>query len=77
MVDRDSHKAAWYLADSSNNQLVFETSVDNLTEPQSTMMVHFDPQNAQVWNMVRIERPEAQQVSAPTASPQTGAAPLP
>jgi hypothetical protein len=59
MVDKQTHKAAWYFGDDTFGGLVFETSVDNLTEPQSTVMVHFDPGDVGVWQLVRIERPEA------------------
>jgi hypothetical protein len=59
MVDKDSHKAAWYFADGTENPMVFETSVDNLTQPQTTVMVHFAPGDMGVWQMVRLERPEA------------------
>jgi hypothetical protein len=58
-VDDQTHKAAWYFADGTNDQIVFETSLDNLTEPQSTMMVHFTPGNVGVRQLVRLERPEA------------------
>jgi hypothetical protein len=61
MVDQKTHKAAWYFADGTENPMVFETSVDNLTEPQTTVMVHFAPGDSGVWQMVRLERPEAAQ----------------
>jgi hypothetical protein len=61
MVDKETHKAAWYFADGTENPMVFETSVDNLTEPQSSVMVHFGPGDTGVWQMVRLERPEAAQ----------------
>jgi hypothetical protein len=69
MVDKETHKAAWYFADGSNNQMVFETSVDNLTEPQSTVMVHFGPGDSGVWQLVRLERPEASENQKPEALP--------
>jgi hypothetical protein len=61
MVDRQTHRAAWYLADGTNDQMVFETSIDNLTEPQSTVMVHFNPGNVGVWQLVRLEQPQGAQ----------------
>jgi hypothetical protein len=69
MVDKTTHKAAWYFADGSSDKMVFETSVDNLTEPQSTVMVHFGPGDAGVWQMVRLERPEASENQQPEALP--------
>jgi hypothetical protein len=76
-VDQRTHRAAWYLADGANDQMVFETSVDNLTEPQSTVMVHFAPGNVGVWQMVRLERPESSAAGSsgqalPEAAPQQG-----
>ena len=64
MVDKETHKAAC-----SNNQMLFETSVDNLTEPQSTVMVHFGPGDSGVWQLVRLERPEASENQKPEALP--------
>jgi hypothetical protein len=61
MVDRKTHRAAWYFGDGSNDQMVFETSLDNLTEPQSTVMVHFAPGSVGVWQLVRLEGPDSAQ----------------
>jgi hypothetical protein len=58
MVDQKTQRAAWYFADGTYDQMVFETSIHNLTEPQSTIMVHFAPGNVGVWQLVRLERPE-------------------
>jgi hypothetical protein len=69
MVDQRSHKAAWYFAEGTNDQLVFETSVENLTEPQSTMMVHFAPGSAGIRQLVRLERPEASQAQRQLPAP--------
>jgi hypothetical protein len=77
MVDKDSHKAAWYFADGTENPMVFETSVDNLTEPQTTVMVHFAPGDSGVWQMVRLERPEAQQNQGQAAQQGNEALPTP
>jgi hypothetical protein len=65
MVDPKTHRCAWYFADGSNDRMIFETSIDNLTEPQSTVMLHFGPGDVSVWQLVRIERPEARQLSEP------------
>jgi hypothetical protein len=65
MVDPKTHRCAWYFADGSNDRMIFETSSDNLTEPQSTVMLHFGPGDVSVWQLVRIERPEAPQLSEP------------
>ena len=65
MVDEKSQRAAFTFADGENEKTVFETSLFNLTKPESTLMVHFGPSQdeTEVWRLVRIERPEASQVS--------------
>jgi len=72
MVDKNSQRAAWTFADGENKDVVFETSIFNLTKPESTMMVHFGPkpEDTQVWHLVRLEQPEngGQQVNAQPAA---------
>jgi hypothetical protein len=65
MVDTRSQRAAWAFADGEHPKVVFETSIFNLTEPDSTMMVHFGEQasDAEVWHLVRLEQPEGESVS--------------
>ncbi|HEX3600665.1 MAG TPA: hypothetical protein VHU84_11020, partial [Lacipirellulaceae bacterium] len=60
MVDEHNQRAAWAFADGDHPKLVFETSVFNLTKPESTMMVHYGPSSAdtEVWHLVRLEQPE-------------------
>jgi hypothetical protein len=61
MVDDRTQRAAWAYADGEQPEIIFETSIFNLTKAESTMMVHFGPQAAdtEVWQLVRLERPEA------------------
>jgi hypothetical protein len=61
MVDQKTQRAAWAFADGANDQIVMETSIYNLTEPQSTMMTHFGPGQASVSQLVRLEQPEGSQ----------------
>ena len=63
MVDEHTQRAAWAFADNEQPKLVFETSIFNLTKPDSTMMVHYGPRESdtEVWHLVRLERPEASQ----------------
>jgi hypothetical protein len=63
MVDEHTQRAAWSFADDEQPKLVFETSIFNLTKPESTMMVHYGPRerDTEVWHVIRIERPEASQ----------------
>jgi hypothetical protein len=59
-VDERTQRAAWKFADGEHEDVVFETSIYNLTEPETTMMVHFGPDagEPQVWRLVRLEQPE-------------------
>jgi len=61
MVDDRTQRAAWAYADGEHPEIVFETSIFNLTKSESTMMVHFGPSadETEVWQLVRLERPEA------------------
>jgi hypothetical protein len=70
MVDNRTQRAAWAFADGEHAKIVFETSVFNFTKPDATMMVHFGPATAEteVWRMVRLESPEAE--NAGTSTPQ-------
>jgi hypothetical protein len=63
MVDERTQRAAWAFADDDRPKLVFETSINNLTRDESTMMVHYGPNqdDTEVWHLVRLERPEASQ----------------
>jgi hypothetical protein len=72
MVDNRTQRAAWAFADGEHPKTVFETSVFNLTKPQSTMMVHFGPQAAdtEVWHMIRLERPDGTSAEMPAPQPR-------
>jgi hypothetical protein len=53
-VDEKSQRAAWTIGDRSKP--VFEAGHANLTEPQTTMLVHFGNQGARQWTLVRMEQ---------------------
>jgi hypothetical protein len=61
MVDEESQRAAWAFADSEHPEVVFESSLFSLTQPESTVMVHFGPRadQAEIWHAVRQEAPES------------------
>ena len=67
MVDKKSQRAAWAFADDTDDSIVFETSIYNLTDPTTSVMVHFGPKpaDAQIWKLVRLEQPDQQSASAP------------
>ena len=50
------------------NRIVMETSVYNLTQSESTGLVHYGPDNLQTVELVRLESPETGAAPA-TATP--------
>lgn len=63
MVDEHTQRAAWAFSDDERPKLVFETSINNLTRDQSTMMVHHGPneKDTAVWHLVRLQQPDDSQ----------------
>ncbi|MCA9263178.1 MAG: hypothetical protein KDA60_04995, partial [Planctomycetales bacterium] len=60
-VDRESQRAAWRFADGANSDLVMETVVYNLTEDNSTALVHYGPDKTETWTLVRLPEPTEQE----------------
>ena len=58
-VDRKSQRAAWTVGDRKDT--VYETGIGNLTEPETTMLVHFGKDRTQQWTLVRLEKPQNQE----------------
>ena len=59
------------------NRIMMETSVYNLTQSESTGLVHYGPDNIQIVEFVRLERPEAGAVPATTTPAEAGTGQLP
>ncbi|TWT29899.1 hypothetical protein [Blastopirellula retiformator] len=59
MVDKDSQRAAWKFADGKNPDIVMETAIYNLTQDESTALVHFGEDRTESWLMVRLPEPES------------------
>ena len=57
-VDKDTQRAAWTFADGKNTDIVFETSIYNLTEDQAPVLVHFGAARTQEGTLVRMEAPQ-------------------
>jgi hypothetical protein len=55
MVDDATQRAAWRAADDTNQDIVMETGVYNLTNEQADLLVHFGPETTQTWKMVRLD----------------------
>ena len=58
-VDRKTQRAAWTIGDRKDT--VYETGIANLTEPETTMLVHFGKDRTQQWTLVRLEKPQGQE----------------
>ena len=58
MVDQKTQRAVWRFADGQNPDVVMETSVYNLTEDDTTALVHFGPDKTETWSMIRLPAPE-------------------
>jgi hypothetical protein len=61
-VDKTSQRVAWRIGDKTGT--IFESSLANLTQDVSPVLVHFGEERAQTWLLVR--RPEP----APAGQPQ-------
>ncbi|TWT52967.1 hypothetical protein Pla22_05950 [Rubripirellula amarantea] len=57
-VDRETQRAAWKFSDGKNEEVVMETVIHNLTENESTALVHFGADRQETWTMVRMEEPQ-------------------
>ncbi|QDT63177.1 hypothetical protein [Calycomorphotria hydatis] len=57
-VDEETQRAAWTFADGKNTDIVMETALMNLTQDQSTALVHFGSEQTQTWMMVRLPDPK-------------------
>jgi len=58
-------RAAWRVG--ANTNLVIETGLYNLTQDQSTALVHFGPHRTQQCVLVRLRQPEEQPPAPPLA----------
>ena len=58
MVDQKSQRAAWKFADGTNPDVIMETGIYNLTQDESTALVHFGAEQSQNRLMVRLPDPE-------------------
>ena len=58
-VDRKTQRAAWTVGDRKDT--VYETGIGNLTEAETSMLVHFGKDRTQQWTLVRLEKPQDQE----------------
>ncbi len=57
-VDQKTQRAAWKATDGTNENVVMETGIYNLTQDEVPVLVHFGPETTQTWTLVRVEQPE-------------------
>lgn len=73
-VDKNTQRAVWSYNDDKNNRILMETSVNNLTQNESTGLVHYGPNDMRVVEFVRLQEPDAKpaadQPAAPMLPPQ-------
>ncbi len=71
-VDKASQRAAWRIGD--NGKTIYETTLANLTQEVSPVVIHFDKARTQTWLLVRMPAPapagqEQKLPQAPKAPP--------
>ncbi len=59
MVDMESGRAAWTIAGKSSP--IMETKIENLTENETSALVHFADGTTQEWLMLHLEKPADEQ----------------
>jgi hypothetical protein len=62
-VDKPTQRVAWIVGDKKD--VVYETGFGNLSEPQTSMLVHFGKDKTQQWTLVRLEPPKEEPKEAP------------
>jgi hypothetical protein len=75
-VEKQSQRAVWSYTDAQGRRVVMETSIFNLTQPESTGLVHYGPDNIAVIELVRLDPPEGAQTTA-NSSVREGELPAP
>ena len=55
-VDKRTQRAAWIIGEKKD--VVYETGVGNLAQPETGVLVHFGKERTQQWTLVRLEPPQ-------------------
>jgi hypothetical protein len=58
IVEKETQRAVWSYTNARNERVLMETSVFNLTQPESTGLAQYGPEDMQVIELVRLEQPE-------------------
>ena len=73
-VDKQTQRAAWTYVDEHDKQIAMETSIFNLTQPESTALLHNGPEDMKVVQLVRLEEPNVEAGAAANGAAQGAAA---
>jgi hypothetical protein len=55
-VDKKTQRAAWTVGD--DKMPIYEAGISNLTNDETTMMVHYSKERSVQFTLIRIEDPE-------------------
>ncbi len=61
LVEKQSQRAVWTFADDSNNTVIMETGIYNLTQDETEVLIHFGSKRTEEWVMVRLDQPPNQE----------------
>jgi hypothetical protein len=56
-VDKETQRAAWWIG--SNQNIILETGIYNLTKDETPVLVHFGSERTQTWLLVRLKNSDA------------------
>jgi hypothetical protein len=59
-VDQKTQRAVWSYVDAGNHRIVMESSVNNLTQDESTGLIHYSANDQRVVEFVRMPEPDEQ-----------------
>jgi hypothetical protein len=72
-VDKNTQRAIWSYVDANNSRIVMESSINNLTQNESTGLIHYNANDQRVVEFVRMPEPNEQ---AELPMPGPGDAPV-
>lgn len=55
-VDKKTQRAAWIVG--TKKDIVYETGIGNLSQGETTMLVHFGKDSTQQWKLIRLDPPK-------------------
>ncbi|HEX3600933.1 MAG TPA: hypothetical protein VHU84_12365 [Lacipirellulaceae bacterium] len=75
-VDKNTQRAVWSYMNDKNERIVMETSVNNLTQNESTGLIHYNPNDMRVVELVRLPEPTGAAGDLPNPAAGAGAPPI-